>query len=110
MLPEARSEDLLYVANSSGYSGNGVLVYDYRNGKQVGSLTGFDSPDGECVDAKGDIYVVNLGNGETDEYAYGGSRALKTFATNGIAVGCSVSRSGDLAVTSEYTNGGPGQI
>ncbi len=53
MLPEAKSEDLLYV---SAYSD--VLVYTYPGGKQVGDLKGFNSAAGECVDSKGNVFIT----------------------------------------------------
>src|SRR5580693_2694276 len=53
MLPEAKSEDLLYVTNYSYIS-----VYSYPQDKLVGILNGFRSSVGECVDSKGDIVIT----------------------------------------------------
>jgi len=92
----AKKSKLLYV---SAFNGSTVTVYDYPSGKQVGSLTGFSSPAGQCVDAKGDVYVTNFTSGEVDEYAHGGKNTIKTFATSGDAFGCSVDKDNDLAVT-----------
>jgi hypothetical protein len=82
-------------------------VYDYTSGKQVGMLT-VSSPAGQCVDAKGDVYIANSG-GAVDEYAHGGKKPLKTFTTSGDAFGCSVDKANDLAVTdflgASYTAG-----
>lgn len=47
MLTEARSADLLYVANGNGT----VTTYTYPEGRLVGTLFGFDTPEGECVDS-----------------------------------------------------------
>lgn len=47
MLTEARSSDLLYVANGNGT----VTTYTYPEGRLVGTLFGFDTPEGECVDS-----------------------------------------------------------
>jgi hypothetical protein len=96
MSPLARKSKLLYV---SAFNGNDVTVYDYASGKQVGMLTGFSSPAGQCVDAKGDVYIANSGDGVVDEYAHGGKTAIKTFATSGDAFGCSVDKGNDVAVT-----------
>ena len=49
MLPEAKSEDLLYVANV--YT---ITVYSYPKGKLVGTLKDFYKPYGECVDKIGE--------------------------------------------------------
>ena len=91
-----RKSKLLYV---SEFNGNDVTVYDYPSGTQVGMLTGFSSPAGQCVDAKGNVYIANSGDGSVDEFAHGGSTPIKTFATSGDAFGCSVDKANDLAVT-----------
>ena len=96
MSPQAsRKAELLYV---SGFNGTDVTVYDYPSLKQVGTLTGFSSPAGQCVDAKGDVYITNS-SGVVNEYAHGDKKLLKTFATSGNAFGCSVNKANDLAVT-----------
>ncbi len=46
MLPNAKvSKALLYVGDDST---NDVYVYDYKSGKLVGTLTGFDGPYGSA--------------------------------------------------------------
>jgi hypothetical protein len=87
---------LLYVSSTDG---SDVTVYDYPGGTQMGSLTGFSTPSGQCVDAKGNVYIANIGDGTVDEYAHGGSAPVATFATTAGAYGCSVDKAGDLAVT-----------
>lgn len=97
MSPVARTKPkLLYV---SAFNGSDVTVYDYPDGSQVGTLTGFSSPSGQCVDEKGDVYITNFTRGAVDEYAHGGKTPLNTYATSGDAFGCSVDKAGDLAVT-----------
>lgn len=86
---------LMYVG---GGSSSDVNVYDYRTGEQVGTLTGFSGADAGCVDAKGDVFIVQSG-GEVLEYAHGGSKPIATYSTQSGAIGCSVDRAGDLAVT-----------
>ena len=106
MLPEARGRTtLLYVSLD-----HRVAVYDYDTGKRVGSLTGLDDPYGGCVDAKGDVYITEYFNGDTVEYAHGGTKVLKTFASDGQAWGCSVDGRSDLAVTDRDTRTGAGQV
>jgi hypothetical protein len=92
----SRKSKLLYV---SAFNASSVTVYDYISGKQVGMLTGFSSPSGQCVDAKGDVYIANFDDGVVDEYAHGGKNPIKTFTTSGDAFGCSVDKADDLAVT-----------
>ncbi len=88
---------LLYVADDST---NDVFVYDYKSGKQVGQLTGFDGPYGMCVDAKGDVYTSNFDNGTVTEYGHGGTTAINTYKSGGEPIGCAVDAKNDLAVTS----------
>lgn len=52
----SRKSKLLYI---SAFNGNDVTVYDYASGKQVGILAGLSPPAGQCVDAKGDVYIAN---------------------------------------------------
>ncbi len=108
MSPLARQKSkLLYV---SEFNGTDVYVYDYPSAKQLGTLTGFSSPAGQCVDANGDVYITNS-SGVVDEYAHGGSTPINTYTTTGSAFGCSVDKEGDLAVTDFVgTSYGPGSV
>ena len=107
MLPEAQGKTtLLYV--SLGL--HRVGVFDYDTGERVGTLTGFDDPYGGRVDAKGDVYITEYFNGDTVDYAHGGTKPLKTFLSNGQAWGCSVDAGNDLAVTDRDTRTGAGQV
>ena len=107
MLPEAQGKTtLLYV--SLGL--HRVGVYDFDTGKRVGTLTGFDDPYDGCVDANGNVYVTEYFNGDTVEYAHGGTKPLKTFASNGQAWACSVDAANDLAVTDRDRGTGAGQV
>jgi hypothetical protein len=98
MLPEAKTEDLMYVSDGTL---SAVLVFAYKSRKQVGQLTAFNEPYGQCVDAKGDVWITDVRNGTVAEYAHGGTKPLKTLTANqgGGPVGCSVSPDGDLAVS-----------
>jgi len=98
MSPEAKKKGALLYAGD--WATNDVFVYDYPNGKSVGTLTGFDAPYGMCVDAKGDVYIADFYGGTAVEYAHGGTSPLKTFTQVGEPMGCSVDAKGDLAVTS----------
>jgi len=98
MLPEAKNEDLLYVTSQD----TGVEVFSYPKGKLVGTLTGFSTPMGECVDKAGNVYVVNR-SAKIVEYAHGGKtplRSLRMLNDRAYLTGCSVDRAtGNLAVT-----------
>jgi hypothetical protein len=110
MLPEAKSEDLLY---SSDYTANVVFVYSYPKAKAVGVLTGFSAPLGECVDKTGDVWIVNAGTANVVEYAHGGTAPIAALSDPGVApLGCSIDpTSGNLALADEgghvfiYTGG-----
>lgn len=101
ILPEAKSEALLYAASEP----SSVYVFSYPAGKRVGTLTGFVNPRGLCVDDKGDVWVTNFSTGDIVEYAHGGSTPITTLnADVGGPLGCSVDpTSGNLAVS--YQNG-----
>ena len=85
MLPEAKSEDLLYV---SAYSD--VLVYTYPGGKQVGDLKGFTSAAGECVDSKGNVFITAFKPRGANEYAHGGTKRIGHFQADAIPLACAI--------------------
>ena len=91
---------LLYVSDNSL---DKVYVLTYPNGRRYATLTGFDTPIGECVDTSGRVWIVNGGRGQSIvEYAHGGTTPLATLTASGSPVGCSVDpTTGNLAVTNE---------
>lgn len=101
MAPDAKSQDLLYVADFSE-----VTVYSYPQGKLEGALKGFDSAVGECVDKEGNVFVTNQRPARIFEYAHGQRKRIATLKVPvgrggpGLPVGCSIDpTTGDLAVT-----------
>jgi len=98
MLPEAISEDLLYVTNYST-----VLVYSYPEGKLVGVLKGFVSASGACGDSKGDVFITNFKPVTVYEYAHGGTKRIASFPTKKAGTyGCAVNPlNGDLAISGQ---------
>jgi hypothetical protein len=105
--PEASRSDLLYV--SSNRSPAGVFVFSYPQLQLVGTLTGFHSPQGLCVDARGDVWVTDPGNQEIYEYAHGGTSPIATLSEQYYhPTECSVDpTTGTLAVVNGPTNGAP---
>ena len=95
MLPEAKTEDLLYVANV--YT---ITVYSFPKGKLVGSLINFYKPYGECVDKSGDVYITDSSFGKIYEYAHGGTKPIHTLKDPSYQpYGCAVDpTTGNLAV------------
>ena len=102
MLSEARHRDLLYAAANNST----VYVFSYPKGTLVGTLSGFDFPEGLCVDRSGDVWITNsAGTGNIVEHAHGGTSPIATLNSGyGDPIGCSVDpKTGDLAVA--YTLG-----
>jgi hypothetical protein len=99
MSPDAKNiKSLLYVA---GAVTGTVYVYDFKTRELVGEIAGFDQPNGECVDANGDIWITDYMGGTVSEYAHGGSTALKTLRAGTLQTACSIDPvTGDLAVGS----------
>lgn len=59
MAPAAKkSKALLYISDAGT---DDVYVYAYPSLAVVGTLTGFSTPAGMCVDKTGDVFVVNYG-------------------------------------------------
>lgn len=117
MLPEAKNiKRLLYLSDG----GPDVFVYDYHNFEKVGTLTGLDTAGAECVDAKGEVWIVedtdgDQGGGDAVEYAHGGTTVLNKVTTDGPPIGCSVSPNGDLEITDglileQSSQFGPGEV
>jgi DNA-binding beta-propeller fold protein YncE len=110
MRPGAKSSALLYVSDTE--TGD-VYVFSYPKGKAMGSITGLIDPAGECVDAKGNVFVTNTGGSNVVEYAHGGTTPIATLKDDGyFPVGCSVDpKTGNLAVTNFSTSAsGPGNL
>lgn len=97
MLPEAKSEDLIYL---SGYGDDSVYVYAYHSGKLVGMLGGFYTAQGLCVDRAGDVFVTDSHGQDILEYAHGATKVKADLGDEGyIPNGCSVDPvTGNLAV------------
>lgn len=90
----AAAKKLLYL--SDGARG-AVLVYNYDTGKQVGMLTGFNSPAGQCVDRKGDVWITDSEARSLVEYSHGATTPIRTLTTAGRPTACAVAPNGSLA-------------
>ncbi len=97
MLPEAKSQDLLYVSRNSPGE---VSVYSYPKGKLMGNLTDIAGAFGLCTDAKGDVFAISTENQLIYEYAHAGTKPIATLDDEGNSPnGCAVDpSSGNLAV------------
>jgi hypothetical protein len=105
MTPAAtKIPNLLYVSNATN-----VTVYNYRDGSgitQVGTLTGFASPQGLCEDKAGDVWVSDYGSRTMFEYAHGGTSPIeKITSKGGYPYACAVDNAtGNLAVSYWHPN------
>jgi hypothetical protein len=104
MKPEAKSEDLLYIA--AGLADGVVYVYTYPQGRLVGTLTGFSEPFGECTNSTGDVFIVASSNSSDSttiyEYAHGGTSPIATLSDPNVAFGCAVDpKTGNLAASGD---------
>jgi hypothetical protein len=100
--PDANAKSvLLYISNGAG----NVAVYRYWKRTFVGLLTGFRSPQGECVDGRGDVFITDSSLAEIREYAHGGTKPIRTLDDSGYEpYSCSVDpTSGNLAVANNST-------
>jgi len=94
--------DLLYVSNGNGT----VTVYRYWKRRLVGTLTGFITPLGECVDKIGDVFITDDDASKIFEYAHGHKDPMNVL-TDGTdnPYGCSVDPvTGKLAVANIHAN------
>lgn len=103
ILPEAKSEDLLYVDAADGVN---TYVFSYPQSKLVGTLKqpDADMQQGLCSDRKGNVFVTAMdgNNGNIYEYAHGGKKPIQDLVETYLwAYGCSVDpTTGNLAVAS----------
>ncbi len=98
MLPEAQSENLMYVSDTGL---GGVVVYSYRPPRYrlVGFLSDPSYPLGECVDKAQNVFITS--SGAIFEYSHGGSSPVRILGDPaGTPNSCAVDPiTGNLAVT-----------
>ena len=108
MAPNAKAKQLLYVPDF--FSGD-VNVYSYPGGTLVGTLTGFNGPQGACVDGAQNIWITNEYAADIVEYAHGGTAPIATLTDPGaMPLDCSVDpTTGNVAVTNWASTQPPNQ-
>jgi len=100
MLPEATSEDLLYVSKLKN-----VFIYALPSAKVVGNLIGFDYATGLCTDQSGDVWVTGSRKSQISEFAHAGTKPIARVSDDNEPIGCAVDPlSGDLAVANYADN------
>jgi hypothetical protein len=105
MQPNAAKGRLLYISDAGT---NDVVVYRYPSGIEAGVLTGFDEPQGECVDKAGNVWIANTLASNLLEYAHGGTTPIAKLADPGeYPVDCSVEKNdGTLAAANIFARKG----
>lgn len=97
MAPEAAKQQLLYVSDQTA---NVVFVFSYPSDNLMGTLAGFNLPQGVCADGAGNVFVVDAGNERVREYAHGSITPKATLPDPGyIGASCAIDpTTGNLAV------------
>ncbi len=103
MRADTKRGALLYLAD---YVDSSVRVFTFPKGKLIGTLTGLNHPEGECVDAASNVWIANTGSSQIVEYAHGATKPSATLADPGyFPTGCAIDpKTGDLAVANVLTN------
>ena len=74
-------------------------------------LTGFNEPQGMCVDGLGNMWITETGSNQIVKYSRLGQYLATLNDPDGGPGGCSVNPvNGDLAVANEYDGAGPGEL
>jgi hypothetical protein len=77
----------------------------YPSGTLIGQVAGFSYPYGDCSDKHGNVYVADFSAQRGYEIAAGTTSVINSWPTGGESIGCSVSNTGDVAVTDFYPGG-----
>jgi hypothetical protein len=101
-LPKGKGGSMLAYMSDDAY--DTVDVFSYPSGSLVGQVAGFEDPAGLCTDKKGNVYATDLDTGTVSEIGAGGTTIVNTWSTSGEAIGCSVDKKGDLAVSDFYND------
>ncbi len=93
---EKASAPVLFVSDSSTAD---VYLYSLKTLKLTGTINGFDQPQGECADSKGDVWVTDTNALAIYELSHQGRLENTIDDTDGYPVGCAWdSTTGSLAV------------
>ncbi len=95
----------------SDYGADAVDIFTMPAMKLKGTITGLSSPEGECTDAKGNLWVANTGLQEMLQYSRTGTLLNTLSVPNEYPASCAVDKAtGDLAVSNIESTSGPGDI
>lgn len=81
-----------------------VDIIAYPSGTLMGQVAGFSYPYGDCSDKYGNVYIADFDLEAGYEMTSSGV-VIASWATGGNTIGCSVSKTGDVAFTNFYPGG-----
>jgi hypothetical protein len=94
--PEAKAKELLFVSDAGTAD---VYMYQVPTLKLVGTITGFDQPQGECSDTKGNVWITDTNAQTIYEVSHQGRLENTLADPDGYPVGCAWNpKNGDVAV------------
>jgi hypothetical protein len=104
-----QTHQLLFVSDSGS---DDVYIFKVPTLELEGTLTGFDTPQGECSDKHGNVWVTENGDGNIVEFSHTGTLLNTLHERAGPPLGCAIDpTSGNLAVTIiSVVDGGPGEV
>jgi hypothetical protein len=107
--PDAkRAPRLLFI---SDYGSGTVDIFTMPALALKGQLTGFSSPEGECSDTSGNVWIANTGGQQLELYTRTGTLVRTLSDTGEFPAACALDKNGNLAVANiENSSGGPGNI
>jgi hypothetical protein len=107
----AQAQRSVHLFFQADYGSDDVYVFSLPMMKLVGTLTGFDGPQGECSDASGNIWITNTLAKQILQYSHNGTRLKTLNDPSGYPVGCAVDLSNNkLAVTNIFNFSGSGEV
>jgi hypothetical protein len=88
-----------------------VYLFEVPSLKLFTILTGFTTPQGECSDNKGDVWVTDPGAETIDQLTYAGRVQNRLSDTSGYPDGCAWDpTNGNLAVMNLFSGSDPGAV
>ena len=107
--PAAKGEALVYVTNRR--TGE-INILSFPQGVPVGAISGFEEPEGECVDAAGDVFVTDSKTAQVTVFAHGGVVPIRTLSyPRAQPFDCSIDpATGNLAVSNRLFSRKPHSV
>lgn len=99
----SRKISLFFVSDAGT---NDVYILKLPKLTLLGTLTGFDDPEGECSDRLGDVWITDSGSGQVFEYSHSGTLINTLSDSAGTPISCAWDKTtGNLAVLNQTGSG-----